>query len=199
MGILSVQPDLFCCALAWQGWSQLTRNTLMWIQQVFLVLSCQRVKYTDVDAASVALFCLDRGGYSRPKYTDVLWVQLVLLPYYIVHYICWWVRWVWLFNIRRQEYGEEEKLHLIRKYMKCTKSQWDVSMHVCMFVCVCVVLQGEMFCSVWLILCFNSCTSILSFFFLNRLFSFYDFCFSLLKLIYFYFLFFLLFRPLLLA
>ena len=113
----------------------------MWIQKVFLVLSCQRVKYTDVDTASVALFCLDRGGYSRPKYTDVLWVQLVLLPYYIVHYICWWVRWVWLFNIRRQEYGEEEKLYLIRKYMKCTKSQWDVSMYVCVCVCVCVCMQ----------------------------------------------------------
>lgn len=24
-----------------------------------------------------------RGGYSKPAYTDVLWFQLILLPYYI--------------------------------------------------------------------------------------------------------------------
>ncbi|KAK7099094.1 hypothetical protein V1264_003284 [Littorina saxatilis] len=66
-----------------------------------------------------------RGGYSRPKYTDVLWVQLVLLPYYVVHYVCWWLRWVWLFTIRRQEYGEEEKCYIIRKNMKLSTLQWD--------------------------------------------------------------------------
>ena len=97
MGIMSIQPDLFCCALAWQGWSQLTRNTLMWIQKVFLVLSCQRVKYTDVDTASVALFCLDRGGYSWPKYTDVFypvresntltWIQQVLLCFVLTEVV----------------------------------------------------------------------------------------------------------------
>ncbi|XP_076472054.1 dnaJ homolog subfamily C member 25 homolog [Babylonia areolata] len=66
-----------------------------------------------------------RGGYSRPKYTDVLWVQLFLLPYYLVHYMYWWGRWVWLFSIRGQDYGEEEQLYLIRKYLKLNSSQWD--------------------------------------------------------------------------
>ncbi|XP_041366024.1 dnaJ homolog subfamily C member 25 homolog [Gigantopelta aegis] len=66
-----------------------------------------------------------RGGYSKPSYTDVLWIQLVLLPYYIVMYIYWWFRWIWKFYIIREEYGEEEKLYLIKKYMKANKSQWD--------------------------------------------------------------------------
>lgn len=27
-----------------------------------------------------------RGGYQKPAYTDVLWVQIVLLPYYLAKY-----------------------------------------------------------------------------------------------------------------
>ncbi|GFR71887.1 DnaJ homolog subfamily C member 25 homolog [Elysia marginata] len=66
-----------------------------------------------------------RGGYSKPKATDVLWVQLVLLPYHIVLYIAWWARWIWRFNIKREEYGEEEKLYLIRKFMRLSQAQFD--------------------------------------------------------------------------
>ncbi|PVD33770.1 hypothetical protein C0Q70_05030 [Pomacea canaliculata] len=66
-----------------------------------------------------------RGGYSRPKYTDVLWIQLFLLPYHAFCFLCWNVRWVYLFNILKKEYGDEEKLYLIRKHMKCSHTQWD--------------------------------------------------------------------------
>ncbi|XP_064600478.1 dnaJ homolog subfamily C member 25 homolog [Liolophura sinensis] len=66
-----------------------------------------------------------RGGYSRPKYTDVLWVQLILSPYTLILYIHWWLRWIWKFTICREEYGEEEKCYLIRKFMKLSQTQWD--------------------------------------------------------------------------
>lgn len=68
-----------------------------------------------------------RGGYRKPTYTDVLWVQLVFFPYYLVMYIKWYIRWLWKFTIKREEYGEEEKLYLIRKYLKLSSSQFDVS------------------------------------------------------------------------
>ncbi|KAK6181709.1 hypothetical protein SNE40_009511 [Patella caerulea] len=66
-----------------------------------------------------------RGGYQKPKYTDVLWIQLIFLPYYIVLYMIWWLKWTWKFTIMRTEYGEEEKYYLIKKYMKYGKTQWD--------------------------------------------------------------------------
>ncbi|ESO86178.1 hypothetical protein LOTGIDRAFT_129609 [Lottia gigantea] len=66
-----------------------------------------------------------RGGYQRPKYTDVLWIQIIFLPYYLLMYIVWWFQWTWKFTIKREEYGEEEKLYLIRKYMKCGTTQWE--------------------------------------------------------------------------
>ena len=69
-----------------------------------------------------------RGGYRKPNYTDVLWIQLALSPYYLGQYICWYIRWIWKFYIKKEEYGEEEKLHIIRKYLKLNSAQFDVSM-----------------------------------------------------------------------
>ena len=39
---------------------------------------------------------------------------------------------MWKFYILRENYGDEEKLYLIKKYMKANKSQWEVSMSVLM-------------------------------------------------------------------
>lgn len=66
-----------------------------------------------------------RGGFSKPQITDVLWIQLVLSPYYLLRYLAWYVRWIWKFTIKGEEYGREEKFHLIKKYMKCGKTQWE--------------------------------------------------------------------------
>ncbi|XP_045175349.1 dnaJ homolog subfamily C member 25-like isoform X1 [Mercenaria mercenaria] len=66
-----------------------------------------------------------RGGYRKPSYTDVLWVQLVFSPYYLFLYMKWYLRWIWRFKIKGEEYGDEEKLYLIRKYLKLNSSQFD--------------------------------------------------------------------------
>ncbi|XP_071442593.1 dnaJ homolog subfamily C member 25 homolog [Hetaerina americana] len=66
-----------------------------------------------------------RGGYAKPKVTDVLWIQLVLLPVSVVLYIAWYLRWFWKFNIKKMEYGREEKLYLIRKRLKMTQNAFD--------------------------------------------------------------------------
>ncbi len=66
-----------------------------------------------------------RGGYSKPSYRDILWVQLVFLPYTIGLYIFWYLKWIWKFNINKEPFGDEEKLHIIRKNMKLSQLQWD--------------------------------------------------------------------------
>ncbi|XP_040273234.1 dnaJ homolog subfamily C member 25 [Bufo bufo] len=66
-----------------------------------------------------------KGGYQKPQMYDILLFQIVLFPYYFIQYISWYVRWVYTFNIKREEYGETEKLYLIRKYMKMSQSQFD--------------------------------------------------------------------------
>jgi len=66
-----------------------------------------------------------RGGYSKPKVTDVLWVQLALLPWKMCVYVAWTARWWWKFSWKGEEFGEEEKLYLIRKNLNLSQTQWD--------------------------------------------------------------------------
>ncbi|XP_061714008.1 dnaJ homolog subfamily C member 25 homolog [Cydia pomonella] len=66
-----------------------------------------------------------KGAYAKPEITDILWVQLIILPYTISYYIYWYMRWLWKFTILRQPYEEQEKLYLIRKYMKLGQHQFD--------------------------------------------------------------------------
>ncbi|XP_072260619.1 dnaJ homolog subfamily C member 25 [Pyxicephalus adspersus] len=66
-----------------------------------------------------------KGGYQKPQIYDILLFQIVLFPYYLFNYITWYVHWVYRFNIKGEEYGEEEKLFLIRRNMKMSQSQFD--------------------------------------------------------------------------
>lgn len=66
-----------------------------------------------------------KGAYAKPRILDVLWVQILILPYTISKYLHWYFVWVWRFNILRQPYGDEQKLYLIRKYMKLGQYQFD--------------------------------------------------------------------------
>lgn len=66
-----------------------------------------------------------KGGYQKPKIYDILLFQIVLFPYYLFKYITWYVRWIYTFTIKGEEYGEEEKLYLIRRNMKMSQSQFD--------------------------------------------------------------------------
>lgn len=67
-----------------------------------------------------------RGGYAKPKVTDVLWIQLVIFPYTVYKYILWYFNWIWRFNIQKEEYGDEEKFYLIRRFMGVSATQFEV-------------------------------------------------------------------------
>lgn len=66
-----------------------------------------------------------KGAYAKPKISDVLWVQLVILPYTIAKYLQWYGRWIWNFTIMKRPYDTEEKLYLIRKFMGMGQHQFD--------------------------------------------------------------------------
>ncbi|XP_062827913.1 dnaJ homolog subfamily C member 25 isoform X2 [Anolis carolinensis] len=66
-----------------------------------------------------------KGGYQKPQIYDILFFQILLTPFYLCKYIGWYCWWIYCFNIKGQEYGEEEKLYIIRKHMKMSKSQFD--------------------------------------------------------------------------
>ena len=66
-----------------------------------------------------------KGGYSKPDYKNVLWIQLALLPYTIGLYLFWYFRWIYKFNINKEEFGDEEKHYIIRKFMNLSEPQWE--------------------------------------------------------------------------
>lgn len=66
-----------------------------------------------------------KGAYAKPEITDILWIQLLVCPYTITKYIGWYLRWLWKFNILQHEYGLDEKLYLIRKYLGMGQHQFD--------------------------------------------------------------------------
>jgi len=66
-----------------------------------------------------------QGGYAKPSYRDVLWVQLVFLPYTACLWTYFYTRWLWKFGIKREDYGEEEKLYVIRRNMGLSQLQFD--------------------------------------------------------------------------
>ena len=55
-----------------------------------------------------------KGGYAKPHWSDVLWVQLVVLPYTVYTWAAFYLRWLWKFGLRREEYGRQEQLYVIR-------------------------------------------------------------------------------------
>jgi len=66
-----------------------------------------------------------KGAYAKPTLYDILWVQLVVSPYTITKYFYWYFSWIWRHTILRKPYTEEEKLYIIRKYMKMGQHQFD--------------------------------------------------------------------------
>lgn len=66
-----------------------------------------------------------KGGYQKPNISDILLCKITLFPYYLCVYVIWYCKWIYKFTICREEYGDEEKLYIIRKYMKMPLSQFD--------------------------------------------------------------------------
>ncbi|XP_065566897.1 dnaJ homolog subfamily C member 25 homolog [Artemia franciscana] len=65
-----------------------------------------------------------RGGYAKPDWRDILLWQLLVLPYTVYKYIKWYLSWTWRFTIKKEEYGRDEKLYIIRKNMGLKESQF---------------------------------------------------------------------------
>ncbi|KAK7895671.1 hypothetical protein WMY93_020996 [Mugilogobius chulae] len=66
-----------------------------------------------------------KGSYQKPSVWDILLCQILLAPLSLARYVAWYVSWVYRFRLCGQEYGQEEKLYLIRKNMRMSQSQFD--------------------------------------------------------------------------
>ncbi|GAB6019768.1 hypothetical protein CHUAL_001317 [Chamberlinius hualienensis] len=66
-----------------------------------------------------------KGACEKPSITNVLWVQIALLPLTVFVYFKFYLRWFWKFYFKGEEYGIEEKAYIIRRFMGLTQLQFD--------------------------------------------------------------------------
>ncbi len=52
-------------------------------------------------------------------------MQIVVLPYYIITYLWWGIRWAVLFWILRRPYGPEEQEFLTRWRLGFSQARWE--------------------------------------------------------------------------
>lgn len=67
------------------------------------------------------------GGYKKESVKDTLLVYILLLPIELYRQSIWWSKWILKYWIRKEEYDEEAKLYLIRKNLKVSEDQFNVS------------------------------------------------------------------------
>lgn len=68
-----------------------------------------------------------RGGLCKPDMKKTLWFQIFLLPLTLYNYVAWHVRWFYLYNLKGEEYGREEKIYLMSKHMGVHWQQLEIS------------------------------------------------------------------------
>ncbi|CAH1997085.1 unnamed protein product [Acanthoscelides obtectus] len=56
-----------------------------------------------------------KGAYAKPTVFDLLWVQLVVLPYTLAKFVYWYLSWFVRHSVLDRPYDDDEKLYLIRK------------------------------------------------------------------------------------
>lgn len=68
-----------------------------------------------------------RGGFAKPDIKNILWIQIFLSPISLYNYIYWYLRWLYLFDIKGEPYGEDEKIYLICKYLGVSEEQLSMN------------------------------------------------------------------------
>lgn len=69
-----------------------------------------------------------KGAYAKPTIQDILWIQLITLPYTLFKWFYWYVSWFVRHTILKQPYNDEEKLYIIRKYLKMNPHQFETEL-----------------------------------------------------------------------
>merc|ERR1712139_619487 len=70
------------------------------------------------------------GGdaFAPPSFRSLIGVRAALSPYLIAKWICWSFCWFWRFTIKKEEYGEEERVYLTAKALGVSRAVllgWD--------------------------------------------------------------------------
>lgn len=63
-------------------------------------------------------------GFQKPSVMSLIGIRFALVPVFIVKGICTSAVWYWRFSIKKEEYGEVEKVYLTCKALRIAETQW---------------------------------------------------------------------------
>lgn len=66
-----------------------------------------------------------KGAYAKPTWRDILFVQIIVFPYTLVMFLCWYTKWIVQHTILNTPFTKEEQLYLIRKRLKMGEHQFS--------------------------------------------------------------------------
>lgn len=66
------------------------------------------------------------GGYKKESIYDTLLWQIITFPLILFNHLKWWMRWIKLYWIQKQEYDDNAKHYLIQKNLKISEDQFSV-------------------------------------------------------------------------
>lgn len=73
----------------------------------------------DIDAIEVDETELEsqiqvHGSYRKPEFKELAIVQFWFLPYYLFKSVSWYARWFYKYNLKNEEYTDEDKAFIVR-------------------------------------------------------------------------------------
>jgi DnaJ family protein C protein 25 len=66
------------------------------------------------------------GGYAPPKITELIGVQVILLPWTIAKTLWFYARWGILFGLLRKDYGPAEREYMTIKSLRLNEMKWKM-------------------------------------------------------------------------
>jgi hypothetical protein len=65
------------------------------------------------------------GVFAPPDASKLFVTQLITLPVTVMKWLGWYVRWLVMFDIAGQPYGDAEKAYLTRKALEISEARWE--------------------------------------------------------------------------
>eukprot|EP00892_Ulva_mutabilis_P002284 jgi/Ulvmu1/12056/UM083_0069.1 len=84
----------------------------------------------DIDAIEVDETELEsqiqvHGSYRKPEFKELAIVQFWFLPFYFCKSVSWYARWFYKYNVKKEEYTEEDKAFIVRGILNISERTWD--------------------------------------------------------------------------
>lgn len=97
------------------------------ITQTSACRSRKEIDAIEVDETELESQIQVHGSYRKPEFKELAIVQFWFLPYYFCKSVSWYARWFYKYNIKNEEYTEEDKEFIVRGILNISQRMSNLS------------------------------------------------------------------------